>query len=162
MNEDEFSLPDCGVLSAVTYRKLQESNLNVAYTGIDIAPQIIDDCRRRFRDVDWRVMDVQQLELPTASYDVVVVRHVLEHLPYYDGAIQEARRVCKRFAVFCLFFPLAKEDALAQKTKADGTYHYNTYGREGFLQLLRKEFTTVTEKMVEDPQRDNQLFICQV
>jgi ubiquinone/menaquinone biosynthesis C-methylase UbiE len=157
-----FSMLDCGILSGVTYRKLREGNFTVTYTGIDIAPQIVADCRKRYPEADWRVMDVQQMTLPSNSRDVVLIRHVLEHLPYYDKAIKEAKRVSKKYALFCLFFPLGDRDELREKSKKGGKYHFNTYGRSGFERLLKGEFSEVQEVYIEDPQRDNQLFICRI
>lgn len=103
MRDSLFSLLDYGVVSAVTYKKLQEVRLNVKYTGIDIGKKIIADCRSRFPNADWRIMDVQNLELGDKSYDIVLIRHLLEHLPYYDKAIKEAKRVAKNMFSYVSF-----------------------------------------------------------
>jgi len=162
MGNSPFSLLDCGVLSAVTYRKIQEAKLNVKYTGIDIGKKIIADCRRRFPDIDWRILDVQNLKLDDNSYDIVLIRHLLEHLPYYDKAIKEAKRVAKKYVLLCLFFPLGNKDELRKKIKRGGRYYINKYGKNRFKGSLQKEFSNIQEIYIEDPQRDNQLFICRV
>ncbi len=162
VQDNSFSILDCGVLSAVTYRKLLENKLKVNYTGIDIAPQIINDCRKRYPEADWRVMDVQQLDLQSKSYDLVLIRHVLEHLPYYQKAIIEAKRVAKEYGFFCLFYPLEDEDKIEEKIKSGGRYHQNTYGRSDFEKFLNDNFSSIEEIFIKDPQRDNQLFICRI
>jgi len=160
--KESFSLLDCGVMSAVTYRKIKESKLCVNYTGADVAPQIIDDCRERFPDVDWCVSDVQNLQFDDSSYDVVLIRHVLEHLPYYEKAIQQAKRVSRKYVILCLFHILEDQDKIQNKIKSSGIYHFNVYGRGEFLDFLNREFSVVEEQFVEDPQRDNQVFFCEI
>ena len=139
---------------------MKEKNINVEYTGIDIGPQIIDDCKYRHPEADWQVMDVQNLNFTSGSYDIVHIRHVLEHLPYYDKAILEAKRVTRKYAIFCLFHPLVAEDQLKAKIKTEGKYHMNKYGRESFINLLENNFTEIKEVFVKDAQRDNQIFFC--
>ncbi|MBU1863735.1 MAG: class I SAM-dependent methyltransferase [Candidatus Omnitrophica bacterium] len=162
MKRNKFSFLDCGVLSAVTVRKLIRTSLNVTYCGIDISNSVIDNCKKRFPQITWQAMDVQNLKFEDETFDVVLVRHVLEHLPYYDKAIREVRRVARKYVLLCLFNPLREVDILKQQTKYGGLYHCNVYGRDDFLTCLNGQFSSVEEIYIKDLQRDNQLFICTV
>lgn len=52
-------------------------------TGIDAAPGLIELCRRRFPDHDWRVADMRRLDLGR-SFDGAVVWHSAFHLTPQD------------------------------------------------------------------------------
>lgn len=157
-----LSFLDCGVLSAVTIRKLRAERLNIEYTGIDISEAVIDDCRMRLPDVDWRVMDVRELDFADDGFDVVHIRHTLEHLPDYERAVREARRVARKWAIFCLFLPLAEEDCIQQQITPFGRMYFNRYGRRRFESLLVELFAGVEEHLIPGEERDNDLFICRI
>lgn len=166
MGNSTFSFLDCGVLSCVTFRKLQDAHLNVQYTGIDISSNILGNCKERFPTANWHVMDVRKLTFPDASYDVVHIRHVLEHLPNYDDAIRavkELRRVAKQWVIICYFIPTGDEELLIEKPSSQGGIVYlNTYNKEKFLAVLENLFSAVTEIWIPDEYRNNQIFVCKV
>jgi SAM-dependent methyltransferase len=65
-----------------------------SYVGVDVSPQVVDlACAR---GLDARVVpDAAELPFPDASFDVVVISEVLEHLFDPLGATREARRVLR-------------------------------------------------------------------
>jgi ubiquinone/menaquinone biosynthesis C-methylase UbiE len=156
-----FSFLDCGVLSAVTIRKLADVPLRAAYTGIDLSAPVVRDCRRRFPETDWRVMDIESLAFPESSFDVVHVRHTLEHLSYYERALRECRRVARRHVIVALFLPLGGEDCLERRVTAKGRMFFNAYGRPAFTAFLSSLFARWREVTVAGPERDNQVFLCE-
>lgn len=54
-----------------------------AVTGVDAAPALIDLCRRRFPDHDWRVADMRGLDL-ARTFDGVIAWHSAFHLTPAD------------------------------------------------------------------------------
>lgn len=52
-------------------------------TGVDAAPRLIDLCRRRFPDQDWRVADMRGLNLGR-TFDGVIAWHSAFHLTPRD------------------------------------------------------------------------------
>lgn len=74
--------------------------------GIDLAENMIDLARsnakaRGLKNVEFRVMDAEKLDLPDASFDLVVCRFGLQIVTDPDVCLAEARRVLKpggRFA----------------------------------------------------------------
>ena len=52
-------------------------------TGVDASPDLINLCRRRFPNHDWRVEDMRRLE-PGEAFDGVVAWHSLIHLAPAD------------------------------------------------------------------------------
>lgn len=157
----EFSLLDIGVLSAVTYQKLMASDLRVQYTGVDVSPAVVADCRERFPSADWRVMDIKALDLPAQSFDVVNVRHVLEHVLDFRAAVAEVSRVTRQVAIFCFFIPVGDDEQVRVSRKAEGPVLCNTVPRDQFVNALRDNFSVIRESMIADPQRANQVFWCE-
>jgi SAM-dependent methyltransferase len=74
--------------------------------GIDLAPAMIEQARRRFPNAEFREGDAEALDFPDASFDAVICPFGLMHLGEPDRAMAEAFRVLKpggrfAFAVWC-------------------------------------------------------------
>ena len=74
--------------------------------GVDIAPAMVDEARRRFPDAEFQVGDAEELGFPEESFDAVTCAFGLLHLPDARRAIAEAYRVLQpggsyAFAVWC-------------------------------------------------------------
>ena len=68
------------------------------YHGVDIAERMIEQCRRRFPQVDssrFSVGRIQSLQFPDNFFDLVLCIGVIEYLEDDDQAIREMRRVLK-------------------------------------------------------------------
>jgi ubiquinone/menaquinone biosynthesis C-methylase UbiE len=61
--------------------------------GIDLAPAMVDEARRRFPDAEFREGDAENLDFPDASFDAVTCSFGLLHLSEPRCAIAEAFRV---------------------------------------------------------------------
>jgi ubiquinone/menaquinone biosynthesis C-methylase UbiE len=68
-------------------------------TGIDLAPQMIDQARRKAEEanqqIDFRVGDAAALDCPDERFDWVVARHVIWNLPDPQRAVEEWLRVLR-------------------------------------------------------------------
>ena len=157
-----FSFLDCGILSGVTIQELRGRGLNVRYSGIDIWERALATCGARFPDATWRKMDVNALDFPAGSHDVVHIRAVLEHLPDYEQAVREARRCAREWVVLGLFLPLADADQPERVIKSRGVLYLNRYGRTRFVGLLQSLVAEIREQHVVDSTRPHQLFFCRV
>jgi SAM-dependent methyltransferase len=70
--------------------------------GIDLE----DYFDRRHTDrVNFRTMDACALDFPDNSFDLVHSFHALEHIPEYQKAIAEIRRVLRSGGVYCIGTP---------------------------------------------------------
>jgi ubiquinone/menaquinone biosynthesis C-methylase UbiE len=74
--------------------------------GIDLAPAMIEEARRRFPNAEFREGDAEALDFPDASFDAVICPFGLLHLDEPDRAVAEAFRVLKpggryAFSVWC-------------------------------------------------------------
>jgi SAM-dependent methyltransferase len=68
-------------------------------TGVDLSPGMIEQARKKAAaqglEIDFRVSDAAALGLASASYDLVVARHVIWNLPEPDRGVQEWLRVLR-------------------------------------------------------------------
>src|SRR5262245_64898185 len=63
--------------------------------GIDFAPAMVEQAKRRFPNVEFRSGDAEALDFPDASFDAAICPFGLMHLNDPDRAIAEAFRVLK-------------------------------------------------------------------
>jgi ubiquinone/menaquinone biosynthesis C-methylase UbiE len=63
--------------------------------GIDFAPAMVEQAKRRFPSVEFRSGDAEALDFPDASFDAAICPFGLMHLNDPDRAIAEAFRVLK-------------------------------------------------------------------
>lgn len=86
-------------LAVGTGRNLPFYRPEARLTGIDLSPAMIEIARIRAQElgraVDLRLGDAQALDLPDASFDVVVITLSLCSIPDPRRAIAEARRVLR-------------------------------------------------------------------
>ena len=69
---------------AVLERKFRALGPGLEYTAGDLAPQ----------RAGIRQLDVTAIDFPDASFDIVIMNHVLEHVPDDRAALREIHRVC--------------------------------------------------------------------
>lgn len=117
------------------------------YTGIDITPAFIEECKKKFPDETFQLGDARQLSFPDNSFDVVMCTGVLMHLDQPWKALAEAERVARNKVVISVY-------GSGTKTfKTDGAGFLNTWfsrkdmekhikGKiEKFVAFKRKEFS---------------------
>jgi SAM-dependent methyltransferase len=78
-------------------------------------------------------LDLQQIDRPDGSYDVIVCNHVLEHVPDYRAALRELSRILSAQGFLFLSFP----DPYHVERTTDWGYpdpklhdHYRHFGRD--------------------------------
>ena len=96
---------DVGCGAGVGYEALAAVGLESRYVGIDSSEQSIEIARVSYPAADFRIGSATSLvsEFGRNYFDVVLVRHVLEHLPDFEPAMNEAIAVSRRLAVFVFF-----------------------------------------------------------
>ncbi|MEZ4666466.1 MAG: methyltransferase domain-containing protein [Anaerolineae bacterium] len=110
------------LVGAGTGEDIQLLPKNVEITAIDITPAMVEHIHRKAealnRPVHALVMDGQALELPTESFDAVVLHLILAVIPNPIACIQEASRVLKpggRIVVFDKFLPENEQPSLLRR-----------------------------------------------
>ena len=70
------------------------------YTGVDLAPAMVELARKTYPDHRFEVMSSSQLDFPDQAFDVVLNGASLMHTIEFEQAVREAARVAADFAVF--------------------------------------------------------------
>jgi len=96
----EFSLLDAACASGFyseVIRMLDKRNIH--YAGSDYSRAMVDMARSLYPDEHFEVQDLTSLTYDVKSIDVVLLSGVLEHIPDYEKALQEACRVAKKYVI---------------------------------------------------------------
>jgi len=91
---DGDTVLDVGCGNGRLINSLKQKNLIKAY-GIDISSQMINECRERYRNIDFQVSNGERLPFNDNSFDTVIICCVLHHLNNPQGFFLEAHRVLK-------------------------------------------------------------------
>ena len=99
------SVLDVGCGAGVGYEALADLGLESRYVGIDSSEPSIEIARELYPAGAFRVGSATSLgsHFGLKAFDVVLVRHVLEHLPDFEAAMNEAIVVSRRLALFVFF-----------------------------------------------------------
>ena len=105
-------------------------------------------------------LDLQQIDRPDGSYDVIVCNHVLEHVPDYRAALRELSRILSARGFLFLSFP---DPCRLDRTTDWGSpdpnrhQHYRAFGRD-VEEVFRREMpdchvvaVTATDKATGTP-----------
>lgn len=150
---------DVGVLSTVTLETLRSVGFDTSrYVGLDLSFPIVCDARSRHPTHPWVQGTVERLPFADGAFDVVVLRHVLEHLPSPDTALAELARVARIGALVCFFLPPAKSEDLRTDVYDNGFIHHNTWQRGAVEATMRSHFGDVSSQMIPDQHRPNELY----
>ncbi|PKM86732.1 MAG: hypothetical protein CVU87_11240 [Firmicutes bacterium HGW-Firmicutes-12] len=71
----------CG--PGVDYEGLKKAGLDIDYVGTDITSKMIESCQERFPEARFEVGDIYNLNFPDSTFDAVICKDVLCHLPDY-------------------------------------------------------------------------------
>lgn len=77
-------------------KSLHEQGIDIK--GTDISPKMIAKAKHLFPEIDFKVMDLRNLDFEDASFDYVIANAVLLHFPKEEIApsLQELKRVLKK------------------------------------------------------------------
>ena len=136
-----LSLLDVPCGPGVEYEGFQRDQVSVRYIGMDASDVMLTVCRRRFPGMDMRKGDITHIPLPDQAVDVVLCRHILEHLEDYRPAIREAVRVARQ-KVFLVLFRIPTHEE--RSALGRGAWDNRVNGREltAFLESFGLSFTT--------------------
>ncbi len=116
------TLLDSGCGPGALWVHLEPHRDRISWTGIDSTPRMLDVARRRFPSVPLLHGDSAALPFESCAFDVVLMRHVLEHQPpeLMERSLAEAMRVAKRAVVVDFFVPPAADGPRMTKQVGEG------------------------------------------
>jgi SAM-dependent methyltransferase len=101
------SVLDVGCGTGVMFEVLQITRPEMHYVGVDVTERFIEEARSRHPSYADRflVRSVFELGSLQRTFDAVLCRHLLEHLPDYAPAIQEMYALAERKLIVIFYLP---------------------------------------------------------
>src|SRR5262249_26919422 len=93
----------CG--SGRIYQHLRQQGLKACYTGVELAPEVIECNRSRFPEASWKIGSGYQLPVEAESQQCVFAYYVLEHCAYPQRFLTELWKAVKPGGSLLLTFP---------------------------------------------------------
>ena len=140
-------LLEIGFGAGIDYRGLERDGLldspGLDYYGADVTHKFVEHATAHYTKMKPHLIDGYKLPFPDGFFDVVYMRHVLEHQTHYASLLEEMLRV-SRGEVFVIFFiPLTQSPD--DQINFDGTWHNNHYSRLRFDQFIAERGWTGEE-----------------
>ncbi|HPN81599.1 MAG TPA: class I SAM-dependent methyltransferase [bacterium] len=92
-NKPYVRILDLGCGTAIAYEIVRNKFPQTEYIGVDLSERMIDAGKRKYPGVDLRVMDCENLEFSDGSFDVIIARSILHHVPNPERSLREIKRV---------------------------------------------------------------------
>ena len=83
------------------------------YTGVDLAESSLAKARKEFPNDKWMCADARELPFEDNTFDLVAFSSVLHHIPDFETALRDARRVLKPGGDVFAFDPNLLHPAMA-------------------------------------------------
>jgi len=117
----------CG--NCVMYEVLKKYIPDIDYYGSDLTSQMIGVSLELFPELDYKIelYPIQATAYNDNEFDVVIARHIFEHIPDWKEAIAECIRIAKKYIYYVFFLEPGKEEKLKLVNNISGDYYLNTY-----------------------------------
>jgi len=101
------SVLDVGCGTGVMYELVRERRPDLDYLGVDVTAQFVHAARARFPEAAARFQEgsLYALDRLGRTFDAVLARHVLEHLPDYTPAVQHLWSRARRKLIIVFYLP---------------------------------------------------------
>ena len=138
---DNPTVVDAACGTCVNWEVFKFMGVRCQYTGVDRTDGMLLEASRRYPEITVAPGYVQELPFEDDSVDVVIMRHILEHLQEgYEVAIREGLRVAKKELVLVFFLdPSSEPEDRIEESDPDEngcTYFWNTYSQQKLMTFL--------------------------
>lgn len=128
------SILDCGCGVCTEYYGYKADGYSIQYKGLDATKKLVDLANRNGIDVVHGYLE--KMPFQDKSHDIVFIRHILEHLPFYEDALNEAMRVASKEVLVIWFLkPTNSKDDKIDYHSSENLFHnvYNLDKLVGFI-----------------------------
>jgi len=141
-NDPNTTVLDVACGTCVNYEVFRNFGARCKYTGLDRTKNFLAHARSLYGDsISLREGRIQEIPFIDNAFDVVIARHILEHLGEgYETAIKEVFRVAAKEAILVFFVDLSDspEDIIKESEPDENgcTYFWNTYSHSKLFSFL--------------------------
>lgn len=170
-----FRWLDIGIIGMVDYENFTK-NFSFDYTGVDIGEDVLKDSARYLVEDNHKLChadindDIQEIkaklrQIDKGEFDLITMRHVLNHCPYYEKPIFNAYHLLAENGCLIINLHLSLLDAGEELDhhygwKAEGLVIGNRYNKLKFTQYLSKFFEIEEFFTFDDGKKPNNVFLC--
>ena len=129
----------CGT---VEFYELITKNLKSTYTGVDLSPDMLKVGKSKYQKIKLYEADAENLPFKNNSFDLVVGRGIIHHLPDPKKGCQEAFRVLKKGGYFIVSEPhsnllLHFIRQIYYRLSSHFSHTHKSFYKEEFINLLK-------------------------
>jgi ubiquinone/menaquinone biosynthesis C-methylase UbiE len=127
------------------------------YIGLDRTEKMLAHAKNLYKDeIVLKQGYIQSIPFEDSSIDVVIARHILEHLGEgYEQAIREVFRVAREEVILVFFVDLAEgdEDVIKESEPDENgcTYFWNTYSNSKLMEFLSEFNCQIKVEYIHTP-----------
>lgn len=159
------SVFECSVGTGIIPAMLRNAGFKGDYLGSDYAEKFIQSAQSHNPDEQFIFVDLfAPIPLPDNSYDCCVVHHGLDYVYPYRLALEELKRVAKKyiFITFWVGFPDNDENNI--RFNEEGKWNVNYYSKTEFYKTLEELNLEVEQdiEMLGSDKKYNHILILKV
>ena len=140
---DNPTVIDAACGTCVNWETFKMLGTKCIYTGVDRTQKMLDHAKALYGDeIYLKNGYVQDLPFQDGEADIVIMRHILEHLGEgYEAAIREGLRVASKELIVVFFVDpsiSSQEDVIKESEPDENacTYYWNTYSWNKFIDFV--------------------------
>lgn len=149
------SIADFGCGPCIEYHALTSEGYDFKYLGIDSCTHLKEV--NESKGISFLSAPVEKTGLKKNSYELSYSRHVLEHLPSFEDALNEMIRVASKYVVH-IFFMKPGEEYVESYWENDNLFH-NTYAVSDIENFLKGNDKVESYEWIDINEKENALFI---
>jgi ubiquinone/menaquinone biosynthesis C-methylase UbiE len=130
-----LDIPCC---NCVQYEVLKKYIPDVDYWGADLTDTMISVSKELFPELKSKLIKarIQQTWFDDDKYEIVIARHIFEHIPDWREAIEECLRIAGKYVYFVFYIPPGREEYINLCKNASGDYYLNTYREKDVVEMF--------------------------
>ncbi len=140
------SILDVACGTCVNYELMKDLN----YHGFDLTQQMLDVALELYPELEGKLYNgsIQGMGFIDNEFDVVIARHIFEHIPDWREAMTECLRVAKKYCYFIFYIHPTKEPEEIKYVEngTEGAYYLNRYNIDDVESVFKgyefKKYTT--------------------
>lgn len=128
---------------------LLSKNKKNKVVGIDLSKKEIEIAKKRYPNVDFKVMNAEDLKFKSNSFDIVYAIEVLEHIDSLKKVLSEIKRVLKKGGWLMVSIPYYKSEEWLLKlrpTYFKEIHHVRIFKKNELDKLLKNKGFVIGKK----------------
>lgn len=132
----------CGAGKFIEVLKSKSIGKNIKFYGADFSQSSINYCKNKYKEVEFKISDIYNMDYSDNFANYIVCSEVLEHLLEPEKALRELFRVCKIGGLIFLTVPNGELD--------DFIGHTNFWSFSEFKRFLKKNDLNFELTLIEN------------